>query len=364
MKSENSMDSYKLGYLLITFGYVIFFGILGMSTLLLSVPKEKGLECYKKARKCLGLASSVLSIYCIIRLIVPQQHTEYFDFWLLVTFTLIHSWLTYSSLLFLIETPRYVTRRFLIDGFAPASLMIISGIFGLIYPAATEWMQIIFGLIFGIKCIYMFYICITEYYKCEKEVDNYYDLRPDIRWIKVLIYLSLFMSAATIVAFYVPEIRLLYYLSIPIIYAFIVFKIINFAPRKIDAVRMQNNLVSEPAPEKKKLKGIDEKIGPKVEKWIAEKKFCTPELNIKDVAMEIGTNHNYLSQYLNNYLDTTFQVWLNTLRIEESKALLTDGTKRSIEEVGTIVGFTQLYNYSRWFRTVTGTTPFQYRKHN
>ena len=80
--------------------------------------------------------------------------------------------------------------------------------------------------------------------------------------------------------------------------------------------------------------------------------------------MDMGTNHNYLSQYLNNHVEMTFQVWLNTLRIEESKILLKDGNKRSIEEIGAMVGFPQVYNFSRWFRTVTGTTPFRYRKEN
>lgn len=52
------------------------------------------------------------------------------------------------------------------------------------------------------------------------------------------------------------------------------------------------------------------------------------------------------------------------LRIEESKSLLTDKNKKSIEEIGTMVGFSQTYNFSKWFRTVTGTTPFRYRKEN
>ena len=99
-----------------------------------------------------------------------------------------------------------------------------------------------------------------------------------------------------------------------------------------------------------------------MENWIANKGFCTPDLNIKDVALEIGTNQNYLSTYLNNHLEMTFQVWLNTLRIEEAKQILTNGEKISIEEVGIQVGFSQSYNFSKWFKTVTGTTPFRYRK--
>ena len=151
----------------------------------------------------------------------------------------------------------------------------------------------------------------------------------------------------------------------PIIYAYIVLKIINFAPKKIDAIRKQNATEDQqPAIEKKKDFRIEDKIAPKIEAWVASKKFCTSDLTIKDVAMDMGTNHNYLSQYLNNHLGVTFQVWLNTLRIEESKVLLTDGNKKSIEEIGLMVGFSQIYNFSRWFRIVTGTTPFRYRKDN
>lgn len=358
------MESIKIGYLLITFGYVIIFGILGAVTLLLQIPSEKGMESYKKARRTLGGSLTVLSIYCLIRLLFPQHHTDYQGFWLLFTFTLIHAWLTYSSLLFLLETPRYILRRFLIDGAIPASLMLISGFIGIFYPSTQSVMQIIFGCIFGLKCTYMYYSCMTEYKKCEKELVEFYDETPDIQWIKRLMNLSLFMSAATIVSFYVDAIQLIYFLSIPIIYVYIVFRIVNFAPKKIDTVRQRNAVQDKPEEKKKKPSGIDEKIGESVNQWISQKKFCTSELNIKDVATDIGTNHSYLSQYLNNHIGMTFQVWLNTLRIEESKILLTNGEKKSIEQIGTAVGFTQLYNFSRWFKIVTGTTPFQYRKQN
>ena len=101
---------------------------------------------------------------------------------------------------------------------------------------------------------------------------------------------------------------------------------------------------------------------PLVEKWINEKRYCREGLNIKEVAMEMGTNHNYLSQYINNDLNTTFQIWLNTLRIEESKILLTSKERLSIEEIGIKVGIPQNYNFSRWFKQLTEMTPFQYRR--
>lgn len=359
----------KIIEILIEFGYVCIFGILGAITLLIKSTSstEQGMESYKKARKTLGISLISLSAFSLIRLFsYNQPHSNYHDFWILVTFTLIVSWLTYASILFLIETPRYITRRFIIDGAIPTVLMIITGIIGDIYTSTQEVMSLILGGIFSIKCIYMVIICQREYKKCSEELDNYYDESPDIEWIKSLIWVSFIMSISTVASFYIKDILIVYYLMIPIIYAFIVFKIINFAPRKIDNIRRKNEFITsiEQIEQKVKVKDLSEKISPLIEKWVDEKNYCKADLNIKDVAMEMGTNHNYLSQYLNNYLDMTFQVWLNTLRIEESKQILVSDKRLSIEEVGNAVGIPQSYNFSRWFRIVTGTTPFKYRKNN
>ena len=99
-----------------------------------------------------------------------------------------------------------------------------------------------------------------------------------------------------------------------------------------------------------------------MEEWVLTKAYCRPDLNIKDVASEIGTNQNYLSVYLNTHLNMTFQTWLNTLRIEESKKILLMPEKKSLEAVGIEVGIPESYNFSRWFKNITGMTPFLYRK--
>ena len=168
----------------------------------------------------------------------------------------------------------------------------------------------------------------------------------------------------TLLVFYIPSFQLVYYIILPFIYIYMVFKLIGFATKKIDNIRRKNVLLEEKPKQEKKVKAADlaEKMAPIVARWVEEKKFCREGLNIKDVAMEMGTNSNYLSQYLNNCLDQTFQIWLNTLRIEESKVLLTSGEKITIEEIGAKVGIPQNYNFSRWFKTITNMTPFQYRK--
>lgn len=355
----------RLIHILFEFGYVTVFGILAATTLFLQIPKEQGMESYKKARITLGISLASMSLYCILRLLIPQQHNDYEDFWILVTYSFIFSWLSYASIIFLLESPRYLRWHFLLDGILPTLLLIILGVVGILLPSIQQYMMIAFGVIFGVKCSWMFYVCEREYLKCVKELDNYYDESPDIRWIHAIIIIGLFMSLSTVVAFYNSAIHKIYYLSLPILSTYFVFKVINYAPKKVDAIRKQNNNMKSPQKvQREKTANLDSKIAPLLDKWVAEKGFCTPELTIKDVAQNLGTNHSYLSSYLNNHLGMSFQVWLNTLRIQESQILLTEDKVRSIEEIGTMVGIPQSYNFSRWFRIVTGTTPFRYRKEN
>lgn len=357
----------RLVFILFDFGYALIFGILGLVTLLLQMSHEQGMESYKLARKSLGSALMTVSGYCIIRLFVPQHHGDYVDFWVLTTINLIVSWLTYMTLLFLMESPRYLTRSIRVDGIVPAILMLIAGVTGMFFPLAQPFIRFVLGAVFIFKCAWMFYTCRKEYSNCQKDIDNYYSTGPDIRWIKLLMWVSLCISISTLISFYLTEIHLIYYLMLPIVYAYLVFKIVNFAPKKIDIIRKKNESLlvkpEKPAP-KKPSRDITEKLEPLVNRWVENKGYCKPEITIKDVAAEMGTNHSYLSQYINGTLEMTFQQWLNNLRIEESKIILIENRNLSIEEVGAAVGIPQSYNFSKWFKQRTEMTPFRYRKEN
>lgn len=355
-------------YLTLNFGYGLIFLLWGIALFVVTVPKEKGIIAYIRARRLLGTAFLVIALFAILHLVLTPVLTDYIEFWLLVTATLLHSWLAYSSFLSLMESPRYLMRHFLIDGLTPSLFLMIAGFIGVFFPKTQEAVSIIFGCIFALKSIRMISVCYREYQKCKTELDDYYDEEPNITWIRNLLIISLVMSVATLFAFYFKAFHPYYYLSIPVIYSYIAIKIINFMPTKIENIRARNLYLEAKEEERRKeeedTKAVElkEKIGSRVDAWVSEKKFCRPELTIKDVALEMGTNHNYLSTYLNKSLNINFQTWLNSLRIEESKTYLTSGEKMSIEEISLRVGIPQSYNFSRWFRIIVGQTPLQYKK--
>lgn len=359
------------GYLLFNMAFIMIFGMLGAFTLFSHATKDEKFRNYKQARKVLGTAFFILSVYCIVRLIYPSpesgHHNDYFC--PLVMVSLVFSWLNYSALLLLLNAAAYTRRRFLIDGIIPISLMSLFSLIGHQTIENHKIIEIVIGIIFFAKCLWMFYSCIKEYRKCVNDLENYYDDIVDINWILTLIILTFILSVTTFTAFYIPEIHKVSDFFSLAVYVYMVFKILNYAPKKIEKIREKYTLLEKEeevsAPKnKKEIKDLNDKIGPIVNNWVEAKKYCIPDLTIKTVATEIGTNQNYLSKYINNVQNMTFSVWLNTLRVEESKRILVEHQKKSIEEVGIEVGIPQIYNFSRWFKQVTGLTPYQYRKNN
>lgn len=341
------------------------FTTLGIFMVFLHIPKSEDLKYYRYSRITLGTAFFIIAFYCAIRPVIYSNTDVFTDFSLQMLFSLVFSWLTYSAFLFLIYAERFKRRKFFLDGIIPVTLMLISVLLGLKFPHLQEINSVLFGVIFGGKCIWMASNCIREYRRCTRDLDNYYENAPDIRWMNVLLWITMILSVLTIVHFYVKIIHIVYYPLFVITYFFMTMKMINYLPLRISKLRKESVKIEEEVQEKKKLStDLKEKLEPSVSKWIEQKKFTHPDLNIKDVASEVGTNHNYLSKYLNSVLGMTFSTWLHTLRIEESKVLLCSAEKISVEEVGRRVGIPEIYNYSRWFKVVTGMTPQQYRKAN
>ena len=339
------------------------FTTLGIFMTFLHIPKSDDLKYYRYSRLTLGAAFFLIAFYSAIRPVIQSNTDVFTDFSLQMLFSLVFSWLTYSSFLFLIYAERFKRRKFFLDGIIPTTLMLISVLIGLKFPHLQEINSVVFGVIFGGKCIWMASNCLMEYRRCTKDLNNYYENAPDIRWMNVLIWVTMILSVLTIVHFYVKIIHIVYYPIFIITYFFMTMKIINYLPVRISKLRKDSVKMDDEVQEKKKLPtDLKEKLEPSVSRWIEQKNYIHPDLNIKGVAAEIGTNHNYLSKYLNNVVGMTFSTWLHTLRIEESKTLLCSADKISVEEVGRRVGIPEIYNFSRWFKVVTGMTPQQYRK--
>ena len=359
------MDTLSHIHLDLDYAYTILFLVLGMFSFFTNMKLEdKKWDGYHKSRKILGSAFFLMTGYCILRSLHPQYLDNYGDFWLLTVVSLLFSWLNYTSFLYLINTQYQIRKRFFIDGALPLLLMFVVGLLGKFMLSFQDAIRVLLGILFIGKSVRMFYVCDTEWRKMNIEQEENYDEAPDILWMRVLVWLTFILGLCTLIALYVPAIHVIYCYIAPLVFVYMVFRLINYLPVKIVGMRdSSDEPVAEGVQSQSNSRGIDleAKIAPYVEKWVEKKLYCNPNLSIKEVAAQMGTNHNYLSQYLNNRLQLTFQLWLNTLRIEEAKIILLS-EPLSVEEVGIRVGIPESYNFSRWFKNITGTTPLKYRK--
>jgi AraC-like DNA-binding protein len=95
------------------------------------------------------------------------------------------------------------------------------------------------------------------------------------------------------------------------------------------------------------------------------KPYLKSDLTLNQLAGALDIPPRTLSQIINEYFSQNFYDYINRLRIEESKQMLTDTScKKTVLEILYAVGFNNKSAYNIAFRRATGLTPTEYRKKN
>ncbi|MFV0467093.1 MAG: PocR ligand-binding domain-containing protein [Lachnospiraceae bacterium] len=89
-------------------------------------------------------------------------------------------------------------------------------------------------------------------------------------------------------------------------------------------------------------------------------KHYSENLSLEDVASYVHLNPAYFSTLFKQSSGASFKEYLNTIRIEESKHLLSS-TDYAIIDIAIAVGFEDQSYFSKVFKKYTGLTPRQYR---
>ena len=89
--------------------------------------------------------------------------------------------------------------------------------------------------------------------------------------------------------------------------------------------------------------------------------YLESRLSIKEVASRMATNETYVSRAVNKGLGTTFNRFVNELRVAHAKGLIVEGTQ-SLLDVASTAGFNSKATFNRVFREIAGQTPSQFKK--
>lgn len=388
--------------------YVTLFLVLSVALYVVIIPSKNEYNDYKKSRRILSFGLLLVASAGIIRLLCfpPTKEISYLGHFAITVLSLVFTTLNFISFLYMIETSRPKRKVLKKIAIGCALAVTAAGAAGILIPAAQHFIMLLMSAVYIILCIVLFTGSIREYDKFILQMDNFYDDELNIKWIPGLLWATFILSLLMTGVFYHKHLSIITGLGSLIVYTTVCMKLLSFIPDNINVVRrniqsheiiaqdhgehmhlfpydgVTDNGAADGTPVKEEISTVDEpspavqptiqsldkeakkneKIAALIEKWVNMENYTQSEITIKDVATEMGTNSNYLSTYLNKVLDTSFATWLNTLRVEKSKEYLSGNTRLSIEECGIKVGYTSLYNYSRWFKTVTGMSPSQWRK--
>ena len=126
--------------------------------------------------------------------------------------------------------------------------------------------------------------------------------------------------------------------------------------------------VTDPARYESNLEYADSKLAQQIEQLlIKQEHFLQANLKVGDLAKQLNVPEYKVSKVIRHYTDApNFNHYVNQLRIEHAKKLLTDPDKQQwpVLVVGLESGFASVGPFSRAFKNFTGSTPNQYRTQN
>ena len=120
--------------------------------------------------------------------------------------------------------------------------------------------------------------------------------------------------------------------------------------------------------ERARFKNDETELAEKVKSAIeTESLYLQPNLKIADIAQKLGTSEYRISNAFRHHLHAkNFNQYINALRITHAQKLLEDNEKQhwTVLVIGLESGFASVGPFTRAFKSVTGTTPNQYRQKN
>ncbi len=226
---------------------------------------------------------------------------------------------------------------------------------------------IMFLLISGVSIWHLSHMVVNN-------IENYYsdDVHICISWVNksmwLLILLALFCAASPWFHFLSFDLR-----TLCLIYGTGCCIYINHGYRRLlisltDYLIFQNHSIDEFVQVSQDIDdktifspSMSQNIERELQEWLLTKKYLSKGITIDVVAKEINTNRTYLSKYINTTFSCSFKNWITTLRIEESKNLLTPDTTLSISDIAKVVGFASAESFIHIFTRTVGESPVKWR---
>lgn len=232
-----------------------------------------------------------------------------------------------------------------------------------------EWLYVMLAL-FAVTILYSMYTTIIEmrYHRKIIEENTTEDLLPFDRYAYATYGLMCIMVLAMVGAIcYRP---LLYSVAPLMLFSLISFTI-SFLGYGYNMIPTEERLELETADEPLEVIEVSEEVGLDSEKisiiesmlasWCDKGGYRDSTVNMPMLSVKLGIPRNELSLYFENYLKSSFRIWLSDIRFKEAQRMLLEECRYSNDTISTECGFSSHAHLYKIFKAKTGFTPGQWR---
>lgn len=232
-----------------------------------------------------------------------------------------------------------------------------------------EWLYVMLAL-FAVTIMYSTYTTVIEmrYHRKIIEENTTEDLLPFDRYTYTTYGLAGIMVLAMVGAIcYRP---LLYCVGPLMLFSLISFTI-SFLGYGYNMIPSEVRLELDTADEPLEVMEESEEVGLGSEKisiiesmltsWCDKGGYRDSTVNMPMLSVKLGIPRNELSLYFENYLKSSFRIWLSDIRFKEAQRMLLEECRYSNDTISSECGFSSHAHLYKIFKAKTGFTPGQWR---
>jgi AraC-like DNA-binding protein len=363
-------------YLLLNTILIVSCVIMSMIFLFFPMQKVEGLKKYRISLHFFSLAYIILALFTLLEFIPGKSlisfpieltlislQTILFSLSLISLFNSSFVNLVYI-LKYLIPTLIYVVLSIIFNRIWNNISMNSLGDFVQNYSHPSAALNILF-LIFCIAQVIYFTVTFnSQKRKYESKLDDYFadTYQLQLRWVcycfygavvfSLLIITSMFSSTPAL-DWIVTAVEIIFYTMFGIFY-------IQYPQMFVyieQAIYPAKEIIGETGRSKKRLVWDDFKT-----QIIDNKYYLKPGVTIEDMAQYLKVGRTTLSTFINNEEGMNFNLWINSLRVEEAKGLLIDYPHYNLTQIAELIGYSEPSNFSRQFKLITNQSPSVWRQ--
>lgn len=339
--------------------------VLAMVIIFSSTSQDRRLYNYNRAKYIMAFTYLLFTLFSLFLINGELQKLDLLALRALFLILSIFQLFLFKHISLTLLNYKFFSIKLLIYQLIPVLLLSLLIILSHLLNWSEKTNQIFFYtlLFFHLIAIFAFsYFFSIHYRKYKKRVNNYFTgIGTDrLRWILFSFLLLLAFAIIVIIAtFITPRIVIPFFIWGILFYTGYAIHFLNYKT----IFNVLNPVLKEEETENPTTSSAItfSRIEDALEKWEQQKLFTNQGITIATLATQINTNRSYLSQYINRSKQKSFNEWINGLRIEEAKKVMTAHKNMTIEEVSEKVGYTDKSYFSKCFIKHTGTSIKQWK---